>query len=514
MQPEPASRWHGSCVWRSDVKVVIALVVAASAIAQAQPAPEAGGPPADAGVPVDATPTPPPPDAPATPAEIQAPTTDTSDAVHGAPRPGLESGRLDPIDTGDGTWRLIGRGVLWIPRIPFELVTLPVRGIVYLGDRYNAVRTFTEIFTTDDHKLALYPTAAIATEFGVNVGLRGRIKDVFGGRESLRVSAAFGGEYRWTAASGLDSGTLLGRVRLALDGVYANRDRERFSGYGNVDEVSAPAMPIDPLDGGAVESRYRIKVARVAASVRVEIAGGLAVIGTSALVDKEYGADSPNTSQPDLGDIYLTEMLPGFPTGTRFSYNEIEVAYDTRRRADIWDAPGVRGTGTFAAAYLGHQHALDSGPNFFRVGVDLQRYVRIWRGPRALQLRLWGEAVTGPRDEVPFSEVPRLGGQDLLRGYGIDRFRDRAAVVAQVGYTWTASRHVAPVLFVDAGRVFTGFDDLSFEDPRVGFGAALEIYSARGLMIRGQIASSIDGDVFLYFAFNQAYDAQARVKRF
>ena len=492
------------------MKLSVAVLLAACAVAQAQPVPDAG---ID-----DAQPAPPapPPDPVATPAEIAVPTGDTAASVRGAPLPGTESGRVDPIDTGDGTWRLIGRGLLWVPRLPIEIVLLPIRGIVYLGERYNAVSTVTEIFTTDDHHLALYPTALFETGFGFNVGVRGYIKNVLGEGEKLKVRAAFGGEYLWTAQLGFDSGHLLpGRVTVSGEALYAQRDRERFFGYGNTDETMAAALPIDPFGSDAgIASRYRIKVRRASVHLTVKLPEDLHITLTSSLQDKNYGGDSPNRTDPDLQDVYQLDRLPGYMAGTRFSYNELEVGWDTRRQADPWDAAGMRSTGGLALAYGGYQHALDDGPDFFRIGIDLQRYIRITERPRTLQFRLWAEAVTGKREEVPFTELPRIGGADLLRGYELDRFRDRVATVAQVSYTWAAATWLAPVLFVDVGRVYTGLDALSFDHPRLGFGVALEAYNRRGLLARVQLASSAEGGLFAFIALNPAYDAVARVERY
>lgn len=491
------------------MKLIGLVLLTACAVAHAEPPPDAGP---DAPVEAPA----PPPDPAATPAELAAPPGDTSASVRGQPRPGDESGRLDPIDTGDETWRLVGRGLLWIPRLPFEIAVLPVRGIVYLGERYNAVDTVTEIFTTDDHRIALYPTALFETGFGFNVGIRGFVKDLLGGGEKVKARAAFGGEYLWTAQLGLDSGHLIpGGVTASAEALYAARDRERFFGYGNTDEVKGTVMPIDPLgpEAGAA-SRYRLEVRRASVHVAVKLPEDLRATVTSSLQDKNYFGDSPNDTEPDLRDTYELGRVPGFMTGTRFLYNELEVAWDTRRQADAWDAPGMRSTGGLALAYGGYQHALDDGPDFYRVGIDLQRYVRITERPRTLQFRLWGEAITGKRDEVPFSELPRIGGADLLRGYELDRFRDRIAAVAQVSYTWAAATWLAPVLFADVGRVYGSFDDLSLNHARLGFGAALEAYNRRGLLIRAQVASSLDGGLFAFIALNPTYDAVSRVERF
>ncbi|CAN5830133.1 hypothetical protein BH11MYX3_BH11MYX3_44050 [soil metagenome] len=471
-------------------------------------------PPADPVVPTPDPEAPPPDKDPAAP-ELPPPIGDTAGSVRGAPRPGEESGRTDDVDPGDGVVRTIGRGLLWIPRLPFEIVLLPIRGIVYGIERYHVISTVTEIFTTDNHKLALYPTALFETGFGLNAGIRGYTKDVLGAHEKLKARAAFGGSDLWLVEAGLDSGQLLGRrVSLSVDGIIAQHDRERFFGYGNSDDHDASGMAIHPLarDTG-VASRFRVKDARVSARLQVLLPERVAVAFTSALVKKQFDATSPNNTDPDLADVYMVDALPGFVEGTRYLYNELEVSIDTRRQASLWDAPSMRSTGGLVLAYGGEQHSLDGEPELFRLGIDLQRFIRLTERPRTLQLRLWGEAVTGARDEVPFSELPRLGGDSLLRGYPVDRFRDRVAIVAQAGYTWAAASWLAPVLFVDVGRVYSGLADLTYKDPRVGFGVAFEAYNLRGLLARVEIASSMDGGIYAFLGLNPTFDARARVER-
>jgi len=54
--------------------------------------------------------------------------------------------------------------------------------------------------------------------------------------------------------------------------------------------------------------------------------------------------------------------------------------------------------------------------DFWRYGIELQHNWRLARGPRVLTVRLRGTGVTGERDEVPFTELPALGGGSVLRG--------------------------------------------------------------------------------------------------
>src|SRR5690606_33128770 len=107
---------------------------------------------------------------------------------------------------------------------------------------------------------------------------------------------------------------------------------------------------------------------------------------------------------------------------------------------------------------------------------DLQHFVRVGRGPQVLAFRLYGEAVSAGREDIPFTELPMLGGANLLRGYAYERFRDRVAIQGSFEYQWDLSRHVFASLFTDVGRVYPALDDISLDDLRWGYGLALEAH--------------------------------------
>ena len=89
-------------------------------------------------------------------------------------------------------------------------------------------------------------------------------------------------------------------------------------------------------------------------------------------------------------------------------------------------------------------------------------------------------------DQVPFFEQSSLGGQNNLRGYGIDRFIDknllswsveeRIHMVRTKIAGVTADFEMAP--FLDTGQVFNSFNDVSFKDyrmtPGIGFRAIVK----------------------------------------
>jgi outer membrane translocation and assembly module TamA len=83
--------------------------------------------------------------------------------------------------------------------------------------------------------------------------------------------------------------------------------------------------------------------------------------------------------------------------------------------------------------------------------------------------------------QVPFFEQSSLGGQNNLRGYGVDRFIDKHLVSVSVEERIHLARakiagvaadfEIAP--FLDTGQVFNNFKDVTFKDyrmtPGVGF---------------------------------------------
>ncbi len=84
-------------------------------------------------------------------------------------------------------------------------------------------------------------------------------------------------------------------------------------------------------------------------------------------------------------------------------------------------------------------------------------------------------------DQVPFFEQSSLGGQNNLRGYGVDRYIDKHLISASIEERIHVARtKVAGVVadfefapFLDTGQVFNSFKDVSFKEyrmtPGVGF---------------------------------------------
>lgn len=413
-----------------------------------------------------------------------------ADDFSNMPPPGEESGRIDDGE-GESTARKIGRGILVVPRAAVEIVFAPVRAGVYVYDRYQLKERWMQIFFTEDRTTGVYPTLQIESGYGLNLGARVVRKDLFAFR------AATGGRFNSRYTLDLTSGARLGdRLTLRARGDLEKRPQDRFFGIGN--------------EGMGIETRHSQDLQRAWLTADVRTFGALNLMASGAVTELDYGPGETGTS---IEMVYDPSMLTGFTTGMRHVYGEVELRWDTRRRADRWDPLPLPATGSFIAGYAGRVHQLaDSGGDYTRYGVMLQRYVWLGRGPRVLSLRFNGNAVTGGYEDVAFSELPQLGGNDLLRGYPTDRFRDRVAAVGTVEYQWDLNRNLSASLFVDAGQVFPSITDVGdIDNLRVGYGIGFQAVTEKSFVAAANIATSIDGGLFFNLAFDPAFDLDPRV---
>lgn len=428
------------------------------------------------------------------------------------PLPGHESGRTDAADDGDSTLRKIGRGTLFLPRVAFDTALQPVRAGLWAWDRYRLEDLYYRIFFNDARTVGITPTVGYDYGYGVDGiygGARFVARDLFGEREHLLLEAATGMQYRQHYTGELRSGDRFGkRLALTLDGGFEQRPEDPFYGIGNGDLVATPAMPIDPrVDSTAVLARYRQQRFRFALLADSQVWRQLHVRGGAALTDVAF---RPSDIGMPIDTVYDTRGLVGWG-GVTEGYGEVELRWDSRGRTSVYEPRSVYAHGSLVSVFGGRDHNWGAA-DFWRYGFDLQHFFRIGEGPRVLITRLHNEAVTGSRDDVPFTELPRLGGQTYLRGYALDRFRDRFASFGSLEYEWDLAYAMSASLFVDAGRVYEQPGD-AFGQLRVGYGFGLEAHSANSFVLQASLASSIDGGVMFNLAFNPMLNLEERVRR-
>lgn len=394
-------------------------------------------------------------------------------AAHADPGaiPGDESGRIDqPPSAEDPAGQKILRTVLLIPKGITAIVLAPVRLGVWASDRYNLQERARQIFFNDAGTFGVYPTlryvAGQRLRFGAQMDWQvtdaDRIRSFAGASidgDLYRVDTTY--SHR-TEVSVLDSAAM-----------YEQIPNRRLYAIGNV-------------DSGA--SRFESKLARLAQQGRYRLGGGIEARGAASIASREA-----------IDDYKL-------------GYLEAELLWDTRAGDIGWDTPQVTSHGSLISLWAGHETILDRR-DLWRYGTDLQHYIRISRGPRVLAFRFHGEGIDAPVDEVPVTELPTLGGPVYLRGYHLERWRDRVAAVATAEYQWDLSRSLFAALFVDVGRVYPAIEDMSFDDLRCGYGIALELHLPGISGIRGSMASSTDGGLFFNFYLEPVFTLTPRVER-
>ncbi|MBX3160723.1 MAG: BamA/TamA family outer membrane protein [Deltaproteobacteria bacterium] len=424
-----------------------------------------------------------------------------------APRPGDESGRVDE-GTRDSAGRKVARTVLWVPRAFWELAMAPLRGTLWLNGRYELVARLQQDFLFGGY-LVISPFVRHESGYGFTLGAQ--VAAYFEDGPEVRLTGGYGGSFQNLVGASVRWRSLGERLTLRLDGIYEKRQRDRFFGLGNDPHEIERGAPLDALTSPiARESFYRRRIERAIVSADLRVAGKLHLRGGVSFADVLIEPTEEGVGPP-ITVAFIPSTLIGLPD-YRSVYGEVGVMWDSRGPTNGWQPVQLVTSGALVAAYAGLQDT-DVGPEFWRYALDLQYFIPLAVGPRSLSLRFHGEGVTGERDEVPFTELPSLGGAVYLRGYLLERFRDRVAAVATAEYQWDLSRALHASVFGDVGRVYPGLDDLTLDGLRFGFGIALEMHSHNALLGRISLATSIDGGAFVNFYLDPVHAVQSRLER-
>ncbi len=418
--------------------------------------------------------------------------------------------------------------LLWIPRVAFfvpkwaiVIAAQPIRGAAWVYERYQVRDRLQQVFFNDEGTFGIYPLAFFETGFGLNAGVRMIHRDLFGKGERARFRASYGGRFRQIYSTKLGSGERFGdRVEAELEGSFEIRPKDRFFGVGNHDLVAAAAVatPVDAIrDDVALSTRFEQQVVRLLMGMDLRLAGGeggeLSGKISGALMYRDFAGGENRDNY--TGTLFEPDSLVGLERGLANLYGEAELRYDSRRRTwEYWSA-AMPSTGWMLAGFAGYAKGVEDDPSaYVRYGADLQRYICIYNGSRVLALRLYAEGVSSPVDELPFVDLPSLGGPRFLRGYQLDRFRDRIATVGSAEYLWDLGTRFAGVLFVDAGRVWRRWKDLELEGIRVGYGMGMQMHTRSSFLMRLDVSSSIDGGFFFNLGFDPVYDVRDRAGRY
>jgi outer membrane protein assembly factor BamA len=293
------------------------------------------------------------------------------------------------------------------------------------------------------------------------VGMRGAI-NLFhyepGGREIRFIASAAEKIERKVLFSYSDPAFSQGRYSLNFSATFFKNATARFFGLGEA--TSESAQTNYTAREGRVNWRFGVHVNEVTQ---------ISVSQRFRQVSLQQGA----TDLPFTGDEFPT--VPGVQGETLIFGNRATFHYDTRNSL-ISPTDGMAVT-----AYAEVNQNIRNGdhPIYSRYEFEVKKLFPSESKRAILVVRADLQATIG--DQVPFFEQSSLGGQNNLRGYGVDRFIDKNLVAWSIEERIhvlrtkiagaTADFEVAP--FLDTGQVFNDYKDVTFHNyrmtPGIGF---------------------------------------------
>jgi len=201
--------------------------------------------------------------------------------------------------------------------------------------------------------------------------------------------------------------------------------------------------------------------------------------------------------ETDPGGALATGAVAGSEGGAR-SGAGLLVTYDTR------DNLFSSRSGWFAElSHVTYGGVLGSEHDFSSAGLDLRRFFEVIPS-HVVALRLYARSTGG--GDVPFQDMPALGGQGDMRGFQQGRYRDRTAVYMQAGFRFPLYWRIRGAVFGSAGSVAEGLFDLEAGRMKYAGGGGLRILlNEQRFALRIDYAVGSGSSSGFYFTTNEAF---------
>lgn len=255
-----------------------------------------------------------------------------------------------------------------------------------------------------------------------------------------------------------------GRVKVEVNGERLHASQVAFYGFGNA--ASRTDRQTFAFDSTTIGASARLRALR-----SVWLGAGVDYIDTSA------------SSAQANGPLALPSIAPAYQRSQVFA------EFDSRT------SPGYSRVGGLARTeFSDYRQTNGSGFGFQRIDADVQRFVPLAGESRVIALRATASStLTSSNRDVPFFELPSLGGHDALRGYSNWRFRDRNRALVSAEYRWTAGPLVDMAVFGDAGTVAPRFGDLFDSQLHTSYGVGISLHTPNSTFARLELARSREG---------------------
>ena len=355
---------------------------------------------------------------------------------------------------------LVASAILLPEHVGADVQYFPVPAVGSSKNDGNDVGLIVPILVTDPDGELKYIVAPMVIHNSI-VGTRGAI-NLFryepGGRE-IRFIASYAERIeRKVVFSYADPAFSQGRYSLNFGASYFKNATSRFFGLGET------TLQSNETNYTAVEGRANWRFGVYANEVTQ-----IAVGQRFRAVSLQKGA----TALPYTVDVF--PAVPGVEGETFILGNRATFYYDTRNNL----VSPTDGMAVTAYAEVNQNFSNGDHPIYSRYELEVKKLFPSESKRAILVVRADLQATIGK--QVPFFEQSSLGGQNNLRGFGVDRFIDLNLVSLSIEERIHLARtKVAGVIadfeiapFLDTGQVFNDFKNVSFKDyrmtPGVGF---------------------------------------------
>lgn len=335
--------------------------------------------------------------------------------------------------------------------------------------------------TTEANKstLTIYPTFASAPETGLEIGFS-TMKLYFAKGDTLN---------RLSELQAFTFVTFKGQYGLVLENaIYGDKDKWFFLGETKVQKfplhyygIGPATSKVNPVVVDAFQVMFKQRVLR-------KLGGNLF-----------FGPEIEYQLMANVNFKQSTERPHALPRGSYGTQNlgiGLGLVYDNRH-----NVLNVR-KGLFAElAYLAYRSALGSDYNFGNLNAEVRSFHKV-RKNQVLAWQLKGQFMNG---EVPFNQLSLLGGDRLMRGYYMGRYRDRHLIAAQAEYRFlpfSFSRRLGGAVFASSGLVAPEISAFKTRNLRVAGGAGLRylLFPRKDIYLRFDLAATPEG--FNFYIFN------------
>ncbi|WP_128544356.1 BamA/TamA family outer membrane protein [Larkinella soli] len=365
----------------------------------------------------------------------------------------------------------------------FWLVDEPLRAQGQLGRFINKVLNDTSSAATS--KLLVFPTAGYAPETSVEFGIR--TFSLFYARKDTAIN-------RLSEINLYTFVTLRGQFGGLLENAaYTHRNKYFFLGRARYQQFPllyygiGPATPSDhPVLVNSSYFQIRQRILR-------QVAGNW-YAGAEVDFQDIRRVSFESEGKPNF-------LVPEGAQGSRTTGLGAALVFDDRK-----NVLNVRRGQFLETAILWFGPGLGSDYRYRSLILDGRLYRPLGRNNRVLALQVAGTFLTGT---VPFNNLGLLGGENLMRGYYLGRYRDKNVLAGQAELRWLPfgfSKRWGGTLFAGLGTVAPRPAEFRLNQLRwaAGGGIRFLFFQKKDVFLRADLGITREGTGF-YVSLGEAF---------